>query len=656
MSKTPEEYFQEQSFSVPGRSGGQADDFSAAELTFIRKYMGLDAPDTLRKMGLADKAQVLENEPEQLELPPQPVPAVVSGLLGDSGEAAPLEPARPTVSGAYAAPADKTPMESLQMTLDRTMPEQGRPEHGGPEKTRPAVVDVQVAEEAAAPVASATPAEPVEIVAPADPQESLVELAEPAPVQEAEPAEELELVEAVEPAVVAEAVEPVATAQPEEPVLEVMREVVQEPILEAAPAAPAAEVVPAAEIATPAAPAAPTPFSIAANYDEDLLDNSDLATYRETTRQQFQTIHMALDGLRKDGGDMPLADAIYRSLVTVQNSSSYMELDEIKVYAERTAGLVDQGRKSGLDFSLMVDIISQESGILSDMVSQAIEKLTAGPSEAAMPSEAATPAEVAAPVEAAAPESAPAPAEAVSIAEAAQPDVAEAAAPPALAEETPAPTPPTPPAPPASEEAPAAVAPVQPEPASEEKAEPPQETVRPVDKDTGKPRTASIAEIYEGMDIQEALDHYLRHEPELQMVAFYLGNQEFTVPTVIVQEVIHYSEPAKLPVAPPFVAGVINLRGKVTPLVYLRDILEVNQERKTEDCFIIICRFQGLQVGLIIERVHTMYRVPQSDIDWGIEQHLGINVDYVSGLLKLNENLVGIVSVDRIVTNLLQNL
>jgi purine-binding chemotaxis protein CheW len=134
-----------------------------------------------------------------------------------------------------------------------------------------------------------------------------------------------------------------------------------------------------------------------------------------------------------------------------------------------------------------------------------------------------------------------------------------------------------------------------------------------------------------------------------------VGDQEFTVPTVIVQEVIHYSVPVKLPIAPPFVAGVINLRGKVTPLVHLRDILEIQQKTKHDDRFIVICRYQGLQIGLIIERVHSMYRVTQKDIDWGIEAHLGINVDYVSGLLKQKDQLIGIIAVDKIVTDLLSD-
>lgn len=156
------------------------------------------------------------------------------------------------------------------------------------------------------------------------------------------------------------------------------------------------------------------------------------------------------------------------------------------------------------------------------------------------------------------------------------------------------------------------------------------------------------------MAAEEPLDDMLRSASEIQMVGFFLGSQEFTVPTVAVQEVIRTMPLAKLPAAPEFVAGVINLRGKVTPLIRLRDMLEVSVPRLGEDKFIIVCRRHGLQVGMIIERVHTMYRVPQADIDWGIEAHIGINVDFIAGLLKLRDQLVGIVSVDRIIASIIK--
>jgi purine-binding chemotaxis protein CheW len=170
----------------------------------------------------------------------------------------------------------------------------------------------------------------------------------------------------------------------------------------------------------------------------------------------------------------------------------------------------------------------------------------------------------------------------------------------------------------------------------------------------GRSSPDAAADQHESMTDERPLEDMMRDLQELQMVGFYLGDQEFTVPTMAVQEVIRVMPLAKLPAAPPFVEGVINLRGKVTPIIRLRDILEVTSPRLGEDKFIIVCRRHGLQVGMMIERVHTMYRVPQADIDWGIEAHLGINVDFVAGLLKLRELLVGIVSVDKVISRIIK--
>ncbi|MDR3176429.1 MAG: chemotaxis protein CheW [Desulfovibrio sp.] len=161
-------------------------------------------------------------------------------------------------------------------------------------------------------------------------------------------------------------------------------------------------------------------------------------------------------------------------------------------------------------------------------------------------------------------------------------------------------------------------------------------------------------DLHTEMDSEVPLDEMLRGSAELLMVGFFIGGQEFTIPTVAVQEVIRYEPVSKLPSAPQFVAGVINLRGRVTPLLHLRDILEVSSPRQDADKFIIVCRRKGIQIGMIIERVHTMYRVRQSDIDWSIEAHIGANVDFVAGLLKVREQLVGIVSVDRVIASILK--
>jgi purine-binding chemotaxis protein CheW len=171
---------------------------------------------------------------------------------------------------------------------------------------------------------------------------------------------------------------------------------------------------------------------------------------------------------------------------------------------------------------------------------------------------------------------------------------------------------------------------------------------------TSAPAPDAEPDQHREMTAEEPLESMLRNSEELLMVGFFIGGQEYTIPTVAVQEVIRTMPLAKLPAAPELVAGVINLRGKVTPLIHLREALGVISAREQEDKFIIVCRRQGIQVGMIIERVHTMYRVPQKDIDWAVESHIGANVEFISGLLKLKDKLVGIVSVDNVIASILK--
>jgi len=148
-------------------------------------------------------------------------------------------------------------------------------------------------------------------------------------------------------------------------------------------------------------------------------DPEDVAIFEQTVQHQLKSLDMAMDMLRKDPNQRDIVDGLYRSLTTLQNSCGYMGLAEVKGYAERTAGLVDQARKSDMGFELMLDILSQEISILKDMALAVIVKVKGeepAPKSDAQPTPAPTPAPVvtesrpdtAAPVSAPAPKAAPA--------------------------------------------------------------------------------------------------------------------------------------------------------------------------------------------------------------------------------------------------------
>ena len=140
---------------------------------------------------------------------------------------------------------------------------------------------------------------------------------------------------------------------------------------------------------------------------------------------------------------------------------------------------------------------------------------------------------------------------------------------------------------------------------------------------------------------------------ELQLVSFYLGKQEFVVPITEVQEVVRRIEPTRLPTAPSFMAGIINLRGRVTPLVHLGMLLDVSGHQSGDEQFVIICKAPELQIGLLVTRVSSMYRMTRDAIEWNIDSNLGVASDLLAGLVKNGERLIGIVDVASLVDRVL---
>lgn len=161
-----------------------------------------------------------------------------------------------------------------------------------------------------------------------------------------------------------------------------------------------------------------------------------------------------------------------------------------------------------------------------------------------------------------------------------------------------------------------------------------------------KPEAAPLPPDY-GQRQQE-----LREQSVLQLIGFRLADQEYALPIDVIQEVIRAVEPTRLPSAPVFLSGVINLRGKVTPLISLRTLLGLPADK---DRFVVVCRHAGLQMGLQIQTVTTMHRIGQDRIDWGVESLLGVHTDFIAGLIRAeNRRLIGILSLHDIVQTLLK--
>ena len=150
-----------------------------------------------------------------------------------------------------------------------------------------------------------------------------------------------------------------------------------------------------------------------------------------------------------------------------------------------------------------------------------------------------------------------------------------------------------------------------------------------------------------------SLRERLQGEERVQMVSFFVQEQLFLLPVAGIQEVLRHIELVKVPLAPSFVAGVVNLRGRVTPLIVLAGLLTLRGGQYTERSSIIVCGADMLQLGLIVDKVHTMHMVEQKKILWNVESKLGDCADFLCGVADLDDHVCGIVSPELITQRLL---
>jgi len=134
----------------------------------------------------------------------------------------------------------------------------------------------------------------------------------------------------------------------------------------------------------------------------------------------------------------------------------------------------------------------------------------------------------------------------------------------------------------------------------------------------------------------------------VQLVGFGIGDREIAFPINHVQEVIKMVSYTSLPSSPPYVIGVINLRNNIVPLLDLYPLICDEFKDVEEYKFIVICSFRDFKIGVLVERITTMHKVPQKDLEWNIDAQIGAS-GIVMGLIKKKGKLIGIVDINKLV-------
>lgn len=137
------------------------------------------------------------------------------------------------------------------------------------------------------------------------------------------------------------------------------------------------------------------------------------------------------------------------------------------------------------------------------------------------------------------------------------------------------------------------------------------------------------------------------HRELLQLVSFHIGGEQFGLDILRVQEIIRIQELTRVPNSPPFVDGVINLRGKVIPVIALRKRFGLEELAHGKQTRIVVIEVRGTVLGFIVDSVSEVLRIPADTVE--PPPRLGkVEREYVSGVGKLDDCLLILLDVDRL--------
>jgi purine-binding chemotaxis protein CheW len=135
-----------------------------------------------------------------------------------------------------------------------------------------------------------------------------------------------------------------------------------------------------------------------------------------------------------------------------------------------------------------------------------------------------------------------------------------------------------------------------------------------------------------------------------KFLTFYLAGEEYGVEILKVQEIIGLLPITSVPRTPHFIRGVINLRGKVIPIVDLRLKFGMESKESTAETCIIVVHVQGIEMGIIVDKVSEVMNIAAKDIDPAPSFGSDVTTDYILGIGKSQGKVKILLDIDRVLS------
>jgi len=129
-------------------------------------------------------------------------------------------------------------------------------------------------------------------------------------------------------------------------------------------------------------------------------------------------------------------------------------------------------------------------------------------------------------------------------------------------------------------------------------------------------------------------------ESLLQLVSFRVDSEEYGIDILKVQEIIRTVEITRVPRAPHYILGVINLRGKIIPVIDLRQRFGLEACAHDKDTRIVVVDVDGNIVGMVVDAVSEILRLPSGRVVPPPDAAVSTDSDYIAAVAKLDDRLL----------------
>jgi purine-binding chemotaxis protein CheW len=135
---------------------------------------------------------------------------------------------------------------------------------------------------------------------------------------------------------------------------------------------------------------------------------------------------------------------------------------------------------------------------------------------------------------------------------------------------------------------------------------------------------------------------------QMKMIVFQLNHEEYGISVDKVRSIEKIQAITRVPGTEPFVKGVINLRGIVTPIIDLRTRFDMQQEPFSDSSRIIVAVLDQYEVGLIVDAANDVIDLEMDEIEPAPEVVGAVKADYVEGVAKIDRRLIIILDLNKV--------